>query len=390
MLINNQISTLSLQGNLMIDSRPYLNTQCMITSWNEGICFYIKIDGQWKLEEIDPGFILVSDDYCESDTQAAYFYMQQIPHYLRESIKPFTLNQFILLSLLSHHPSLLDIFKHSPNIVWLVVVESIQQKWDKEFVVKLLQQKRKKIINEVIGLGTKSMVTFINKVTFFAGDEYEFELIKDCLSNLDIIYYFLHWKSIPIHALLIFRKFPIILQTDLLNLIELDTTLSPIKQQKYFYSISCNLQDIVRMSQVMNIELPDYYFKQFKTEVAIQRAHDRMINQLNESYMTSNKKVSVFPLCPLGNTEQLIQIKNSFELSREGRDMHHCVGSYSNSLTGGNGFIYKVLAPERGTLYLRKRENKFDIKQFRLVCNKKPSEESQFKIRQWLESNGKN
>ena len=50
----------------------------------------------------------------------------------------------------------------------------------------------------------------------------------------------------------------------------------------------------------------------------------------------------------------------------------------------GNGFIYKVLSPERATLHISKKGHKYDINQFSLVCNKKPSDESFLKIRQWL------
>jgi len=135
----------------------------------------------------------------------------------------------------------------------------------------------------------------------------------------------------------------------------------------------------------MEIELSEHYLKKFKTEVAVQSEHDRLIEQLNEYYMTTQKDVVIFPASPLGNTEDFIQIQHSFELYREGIDMHHCVGSYARYLRDGREFMYKVLTPERGTLHLKRQENGVDIKQFALACNKQPSPESFFKVRLWLE-----
>ena len=62
MLLDSQIATLNQQGHLVIDFSP-LNIQCMITDWDTGIRFYNFVDEQWQSENIDPGFILVSNEY---------------------------------------------------------------------------------------------------------------------------------------------------------------------------------------------------------------------------------------------------------------------------------------------------------------------------------------
>ena len=47
-------------------------------------------------------------------------------------------------------------------------------------------------------------------------------------------------------------------------------------------------------------------------------------------------------------------------------------------------YFYQVLEPERGTLQVSIRRNKVTIKQFKLACNREPSEDSWFAVKQWV------
>jgi len=382
MLLDNQITSLDQQEHLMIDFQP-LNTQCMISNWDQGIHFYIKENDKWQLEELDPGFVLISDEYATQKTGATYHFMSQIPNKLQKAIKHFTQNQFSLLRLLSLYPSLRDIFEHSPNLVWMVVIEASNLKWDFDDIIQLLQQKREKIISEIIQSNSSSTVSFINKVQLFQGDKYEYRLIKECSKNSDIVRLFFHWKVIPTHALVLLRKYPSLLKTGLLpNLIDIELTL--YRQQSIFYPTSIFLEDIGRMANLLNIKLTKHYYKNLKTVSNVIKAHDRLVDKVNNSKVVLNTNTTFFPICPLGDTDNIIQIKNRFELGLEGRNMHHCISSYDHILTEGNSYIYKIITSERGTLHIIKRNNTYDIEQFKLACNKKPSDESFLYVRQWL------
>ena len=75
MLLDSQIASLNQQGDLVINFRT-LDTQCMITGWDKGIRFYNLIDEQWQNEEIEPGFVLISDEYMTQKNGASYHFMQ--------------------------------------------------------------------------------------------------------------------------------------------------------------------------------------------------------------------------------------------------------------------------------------------------------------------------
>jgi len=215
------------------------------------------------------------------------------------------------------------------------------------------------------------------------GDQYEYHLIKKCCSNTDMIRFFSHWKKIPVHALILLIKYPILIRTSLLyGLLDLQLTLS--QQQSVFFSISHTMKDIERMAYMMKIKLSKHYYKSLNTIHKVNRAHDRLIDRLNESNLAHNSNTLFFPICPLADTDNIIQIKNSVELANEGRSMHHCVAAHGPFLLEGNHYIYKVINPERGTLRIALKGNKYNISQFKLVCNGTPSLNSFKIVHQWL------
>ena len=81
----------------------------------------------------------------------------------------------------------------------------------------------------------------------------------------------------------------------------------------------------------------------------------------------------------------ITQLKSSYELVNEGKKMHHCVGSYIKEAEEGRSFFYKVTAPERCTLQIIVRGSQVYINGFKLACNKDPSEESSWEIRNWID-----
>lgn len=64
--------------------------------------------------------------------------------------------------------------------------------------------------------------------------------------------------------------------------------------------------------------------------------------------------------------------------------MHHCVGSYSQTVLKGNCYIYKVLNPQRATLELVRQAKSWRIGQLALHCNNSPSQATRLAVQDWL------
>lgn len=276
-----------------------------------------------------------------------------------------------------------DIFSHSAHLVWLTIVESEESNFLRVDTLQLLQKKREIILEKITGRISKTDVRFISKICLSEGNQYEFRLIKECVCNQDIVQSFAHWQSIPVHALAVVRQYPLFLNSRLLKCF-VNETQSIIRQIRNFSMMKTTIEDIQDMAEMMEITLPESYHNLFESKLELDRAHDRMVTRFNASEKVRTKTIVHFPKSPIGDKKDLIQIKDSVELANEGRSMHHCVGGYVRQARLGQYFFYKVLSPERATVQIAVKDDKVSIVQFKLACNKSPSEESWVNIKALL------
>jgi hypothetical protein len=96
-----------------------------------------------------------------------------------------------------------------------------------------------------------------------------------------------------------------------------------------------------------------------------------------------------FPASPLVNGYEIVPITNSADLYREGKAMHHCVGSYSYEVIAGRKYIYSVREGEKriATFELLRNGNaKAVLGQIRGRCNAHAPKEITDAVRRWLRS----
>lgn len=116
--------------------------------------------------------------------------------------------------------------------------------------------------------------------------------------------------------------------------------------------------------------------------------HDKLVQRFNrQSLEKKNIALQVafgaYPSAPLPGTDSIQALTSWRDLLEEGARMHHCVGSYANSVHQGKSFVYRVTAPERLTLALSKHQHGWEISEVRGFANSQPGEESLQHIRQW-------
>ena len=408
---NNMVS-IDLKGNLVFSIAPDFTRQFMITSWNSGMRFYLKTDEGWHEEFIDTGLMLIHDENIGLDDEPISLYLKQLPSELITLAKPYRYRQFSLLQLIAQKPQLFDIFKHSPNLFWMLIVEAENRDWDNQTIAEILQQKRELIIKKMINIKSKKRVRFIQKLVFFKYIRCEFELIKKALRADGIVNAFDHWQSIPIQVIPIVVEFPYFLNTLILEN-EIDMTKSLMSHQRKFWKYTGVIDDIGRMAESMGTELTERYKSHLHNEATLNRLHVNWIIRFNHSnafvqYLLARvaedenqqplldwhivagadlpaEKIYL-PICHLGDCEEFIQLKNNFELLAEGADMHHCIGSYVNKALAADGsYFYKVLTPERGTVHIRCIDGDCSLVEFRLINNKQPSSLSYQAAYEWLE-----
>ena len=94
------------------------------------------------------------------------------------------------------------------------------------------------------------------------------------------------------------------------------------------------------------------------------------------------------PWCPGGASTDLgiVPITSSADLYREGKLMHHCVGTYAAQVHAGDCYIFLVRrdGSSLATLQLVRGETGVAIGQLRGPCNAKPSKEILRAVNSWL------
>jgi hypothetical protein len=94
------------------------------------------------------------------------------------------------------------------------------------------------------------------------------------------------------------------------------------------------------------------------------------------------------PWCDAGLVHEykIVPITNSADLYREGRTMHHCVGSYGDRVRQGETYIYSVRKDEEriATVELGTHRGQVWIGQLRGPCNSQVSKEIEQAVSIWL------
>jgi hypothetical protein len=363
---------------------PTQDEPLVMTGWNCGIGLYRKVDDGWQEVISDPGFIVFSAVDSEYKETLTCHFFSNIPVSIADKVSTLQYRQFSVLKLISLEKRLFDVFFHSPTLFWMAVIEMDRQNLGHRQAIRLLQSNRFRIVETLFNKNTsKGAVRFISKLSLDKYDQFEFKLIKDCLQNTDVIEHFRHFQHISIRLLTLVRRYPLLLKTSLLKRLlndEQDTSFE-INRIKWILNL---LIDTKRMSEEMGEELPDEFYHRIKTEEQVNRSHDRVVMRYNWLKKKHKYELVMFPVCPLGDNEDFIQIKNNRELQEEGEAIHHCVGSCAIHASKGFCFFYKVLMPERATLEFEIKRNYTRIVECKLACNDEPSEKIIEHIRSFL------
>jgi PcfJ-like protein len=101
----------------------------------------------------------------------------------------------------------------------------------------------------------------------------------------------------------------------------------------------------------------------------------------------SNYKIPA-PWYPAGqvNGYHIVPLDSTEELWKEGRAMHHCVGSYDCEVAAGNCYIYSVRQGDDriATVELIREQGKVKPLAIRAACNAEPPKEVKLAVRKWI------
>jgi len=395
MLIEKNISSCCNQ-ELIINFMPYLDISMTIGAWQQGLHFLLKKKGQFIEQDTHARLILVTKQHLSNKNLPIYHFLQQIPQWIREKVKSYRHYQLLLLQVLSTSQRAREIFIHSPNLLWLLVIEKNTKQWTYKIFEEVLALKRHIIIEKIFPLkNTSTMVTakqqlkFINKMSFTLVGIKDYQVIQNAMVQSKIIDHFKHYSAIPIQLLVLLEHYPEFIGCQFLKselLLSHKTIINNIREYK---TTADYIGDIKRMAKILSIKnIPSQYRKKTSQE-SLQKMHDKLVDRINKHPVLKTEYEKGFPKPDIQGNDDIVFISNVYELKKEGRELQHCVASYTEVARKGHRYFYKILEPQRGTLEITLQKNTYVINSFKLKHNNEPSKQSWKKVRIWLKQQNK-
>lgn len=143
------------------------------------------------------------------------------------------------------------------------------------------------------------------------------------------------------------------------------------------------LIDTIRMWRQLHRGRPAPVFHSLRR---LQAEHETLVGELNA--VPESSRGPTFPLPPLAGTLEIVPIANAEELVAEGREQHNCVASLARRIRHASIAVYRVLAPERCTLSLVRKNRTWRIDQLKAACNRPPRRETREVVASWFRQQG--
>ncbi len=130
--------------------------------------------------------------------------------------------------------------------------------------------------------------------------------------------------------------------------------------------------------------------RKLRSVMHVRRSYYRFWNRLVDltTFDPSNDYADLaemqFPAAPLPGIDIIQPIHSGAVLVDEARSMGHCVLDYAEHVAVGCGYLYRVLNPERATLWIARRNSVWGIEQLAGVRNQAVSLATKYTVESWL------
>ena len=114
--------------------------------------------------------------------------------------------------------------------------------------------------------------------------------------------------------------------------------------------------------------------------------HERLAERVRRGPRGPNRQFPAPPIAP--RPGQIEAIVDTWSLASEGRAQHNCCGSYGQSIERGGLYLYRVLAPERATLSIRRTPNGWRMEEVKGPGNRAVRAETVAAVQRWLADAG--
>lgn len=383
MIFEKQFVSSAKAENIIINLNPLLNVELRIEPWSKELRYYRKNNKNWNKEKAEIGFPIVTSCYENEADHPFNSFIGRIPYNIRKSVISIHHLQYSLLTVIAKYQYARQLSVENIILLWLLVIYISEHKLNIKEIEKYFLLRRRTIINKILNIGDEKHVKFLQKIKLFKGDEFEARIITSCLSKRDIVNRFSFFEKIPIQSLYILQKYPSLIETNLLDYfssLKFDMIEGYINPPSKIIQL---IEDTINLGNQLGFKNVHSIVNSANSPERLKIIHDNWVELLNEraNLLADDEEL---PSVPISGNDHIIPIRSANELIQEGINMKHCLATYLDKVMDGKSFIYKVVFPERATLELRKKQNKYFVAQLKRERNAEPSDATWELVNNWL------
>lgn len=271
-----------------------------------------------------------------------------------------------------------ELAESSPLLFILLVDYARNYSITREVFEEFLRLKRTTMLGHFGLLQNKSVVKLISRIELTPLLPWELKDVTDTLRQTEFIELLRHHPNVHLNHLRFLRRQKHPLWPGMLHLVDRNSTAIDITW------LIRMIRDILEMAEDNALRL-----RQVHSRDALQELHDRLVGQFNRVQIAQtfvqSQRTDEYPEAPIRAIDGIEPLTSWSELLDEGVSMNHCVGSYDLRVAERKVFIYRMVHPERLTISLEYRNNRWVLGEVCKSRNANPSTAALDYIRRWVE-----
>ena len=367
-----------------IDLRPKVDFCLKFTSYKLGLQIFRKQGNKWKSEYRDPGIRLLIQAHEGRHGIPVSDFIKQIPEKLRDKVGRFDYLQIKILQICAQSEEGLELFLDLPVLVWLIADYLHKNNLPYDYGKFMVLKKRRDIMRIIFGTAENSDIRILKKI------QIQNQLLnKNTISALQVAFenhdirLFRHYQKIPIQTFLVYYHAPYIKDSGLALTLSKKKYLKHNDLMKEIEQVQRLWEDVSRLGETLE-KASLKRLNKCNSMRSLEKLHNKWTDILNRKARSVQDKQIAFLTAPIPINDEIVQIRNMWDLREEGRFMNHCVASYARKILAGTSYIFKVYGPERATLEIQNLDGKIHLGEFKCSFNRKPADETYQYVFKWI------
>lgn len=396
MFLSEQVSSLDLDGSLVVDLRRQDGPLVRFGPFAQGMPRYRMTDGGRVETAFDCGARLVNRAHDARKDLPVQRYLEGWSRQVVDALFPVWHAQSAVMQLCAMHPSASDLLRANPVLLWLLAERCVETAGWREQSAELLRLPQRALLARVLDRTAADVrpaqVRFLRKLVVIEGSQQMLHQVRQIAADEQAVMALRHWQRLPTPLLALARG-PLLLHLHWLRE-ELAATGNRWMLGQIIERHGSLIRDTSRMLHQPGHEYTDAALNRFaRTPGGLARLHDILVRALNDPDAEVHGSIAnaalSFGAPPTSSNDVFQAITTVGELYDEGRQMRHCVATRAADILAGTCYVYRVdLNGERGTLQVGVRPDGLVIDEFRLRNNAEPSPATWKAAAEWIHRAG--